>query len=344
MDLVPSLRGPWLRAAPAALVLSMLPLGAPAQSVPAPDRFEVSLGVQAFAKFNSNVRVDSLVRGIGTRIRLETDVNLDERVNVARGDVFYNFNPRHYIAFATYDIERTGTRHISRRIRFGERTFEFGTNVTAIFDEEVVKLAYGYNALVRPRAALGPSFGLHVMRFEVGLGLSALRQGYRAETTAPLPVAGVRGYYRIGNRWGLRGALELFDIKAGNVRGVFRDVVLTFEHRTFDHVGFGFGFNFNTLDVSSGDDDLRGVIDLSFQSGMVYIKGRFGARTRSEEQGVDSVDRSRFRLSAARGSKLSESSQDPGILGYGRHLNGNGSIWPDSTPNARSTHQTPNAQ
>lgn len=265
------------------LVLAMLSLGAAAQPAPAPDRFELSLGVQAFTKFNSSVRVDSMVRGIGTRIRLETDVNLDERVSVARADLFYNFNPRHYIVFASYDIERTGTREISRQIRFGEQTFDIGTSVSAIFDEEILKLAYGYNALVRPRATLGPSIGLHVIRFEVGLALSALRRDYRAETTAPLPVAGVRGHYRIGDRWGLRGALEVFDIKAGNVRGVFRDVILTFEHRTFERFGFGFGLNLNTLDVSSGDDDLRGIIDLSFQSAMVYVNGRFGSRTSRQD-------------------------------------------------------------
>lgn len=267
----------------AALVLSMLPLGAAAQSASPPDRFELSLGVQAFTTFSSTVRVDSAVRGIGTRLTLENDVNLDERARVARADLFYNFNARHYIVFASYEIERTGTRNVSRQIRFGEQTFDIGTSVSTIFDEEVAKLAYGYNILVRPRASLGPSFGLHVMRFEVGLAVSSSARGYRAQTTAPLPVIGVRGYYRLGDRWRVRGALELFDVQAGDVEGVFRDVVLTFEHDTFDRLGFGFGFNLNSLDVASGDDDLRGTIDLSFRSAMVYVKSSFGPRTSREE-------------------------------------------------------------
>ena len=267
----------------AALVLSMGPLGAAAQTAEAPRRVEFRLGLQAFTEFTSAVRVDSVSRGIGTRLTLETDVDLDERTRVARADLFYHFNSRHYVVFASYDIERTGTRQVSRQIRFGEQTYELGTSLSATFDEEVAKLAYGYNVLVRPRATLGPSFGLHVMRFEVGLAVSALSRRYEARTTAPLPVVGVRGDYRFGERWALRGALDLFDVEVGDVEGVFRDVILTFEHDTFDRVGFGFGFNVNSLDVDSGDDDFRGVIDLSFRSAMVYVRGRFGPRTSRQE-------------------------------------------------------------
>lgn len=267
----------------ATLVLSMLPLGAPAQSVEAPHRVEFRLGVQAFSEFTSAVRVDSATRGIGTQLTLETDVDLDERTRVGRADLFYHFNARHYVVLARYDIERTGTRDVFRQIRFGEQTFDFGTTLSAIFEEEVTKLAYGYNALVRPRATLGPSFGLHVMHFEVGLAVSALSRRYDARTTAPLPVVGVRGSYRIGDRWSMRGALELFDVEVGDVEGVFRDVILTFEHDTFDRVGFGFGYNGNSLDIDSGDDDFRGVIDLSFRSAIVYVKGRFGPRSGRQE-------------------------------------------------------------
>lgn len=280
---VPAFNGPCFRTVLATLTLAIVPLGAAAQSVPAPARVELHLGVQAFTKFTSAVRVDSAVRGIGTQLVLETDVGLDESAQVARADLVYNFNARHYVVFAAYDIERTGTKDISRRIRFGERAFDFGTPVSAAFDEEIAKVAYGYNVLARPRATLGPSFGLHVMQLEVGLAAPSRPGSFAARTTAPLPVVGVRGRYRIGDRWGLSGALDLFDVEVGDVKGVFRDVVLAFEHDTFERIGFGFGINLNSLDVQSGDDDFRGVIDLSFQSAMVYVKGSFGHRTSRRE-------------------------------------------------------------
>ncbi len=247
------------------------------------ERFEFGVGVQAFTHFTSAVRLDSQTRGIGTRLRLETDVDMDERIRVARADLFYNINARHYIAFASYDIERTGTRRVERDVRFGDKIFTIGTGVTAALDEDVAKLAYGYNALVRPRATLGPSFGLHVMRLEAGMSLSNLPLAYDARTTAPLPVVGVRGSYRISERWRFRGALELFDIDVGDIDGLFRDLILTFEHDTFGRLGFGFGLNANSLDIESGDDDFRGIIDLSFRSAMVYFRGSFGPRAGGRE-------------------------------------------------------------
>lgn len=242
----------------------------------APDRFEFRIGGQVFSRFTSAVRLDSQNRGIGTEVRLEDDVNLEERVQVGRADGIYNFSAKHYVAFAAYDIERTGTRTVSRELRFGEKVFTASTSVTALFDEEVLKVAYGFRPLVRPRATLGPSFGLHVMQFAVGLSLTGVPLVYDAETTAPLPVIGVRGDFQFARRWRLRGALEWFDIQLEDVDGLFSDFIVSVEHDTFERFGFGFGFNHNALDVESGDDDFRGTIDLSFDSVVLYFKGSLG--------------------------------------------------------------------
>lgn len=265
-----------LAAAPLAVMLSMLPLGAFAQ-IEEPARFEYRVGGQAFSNFTSRVRLDSRTHGVGTQIRLENDVNLDERVSVGRVDGFYNFNARHYVWFAAYDIEREGTRNIARNIRFGEQTFSFATSVSTTFEEQVGKVAYGFNALSRPRATLGPSFGLHIMRFRAALAVRGTPLVEDAATTAPMPVFGVRGNYRFAGRWRLDGMYQWFDLDIGDIDGLFTDVAITIEHDTFDRFGFGFGVNNNSLDVESGDDDFRGRIDLSFRSVLVYFKGTVGS-------------------------------------------------------------------
>lgn len=269
----------WGRAIAAAIPLvitfAMLPPHAAAQ-LDEPARFEYRIGGQAFSEFTSRVRLDSPNRGLGTQIRLEDDVNLEERVSVARIDGFYNFNRRHYIWFAAYDVEREGTRDIVREIRFGEQTFTFATTVSATVEETVAKVAYGFNALSRPRATLGPSFGLHVMRLEAALSALGTSRVQEAATTAPLPVFGIRGNYQIANRWRLEGAFQWFDLDIGDIDGLFTDVTLSVEHDTFERFGFGIGINNNLLDVESGDDDFRGRVDLSFSSVLVYFKGSVG--------------------------------------------------------------------
>ncbi|HEX6998593.1 MAG TPA: hypothetical protein VF322_10640 [Gammaproteobacteria bacterium] len=265
----------------AALAIVMM---SPAAAQPDAARFELRLGGQKFTSFTTAVRLDSVTRGIGTQIRLETDVNLEQRVSAARIEGIYNFGRRHHIGFATYDIDRTGTRRVERSIRFRDETFTLGTTVSAALDQDVAKIAYRYDALSRRRATLGPSFGLHVMRFEVGLSAAAFSTEYDAKVTAPLPVVGVRGGWRFAERWRLLGSFEWFDIEVSDIDGRFTDATITVEHDTFERFGFGLGFNGSDLDVESGDEDFLGIIDLSFSSAIVYFRGTFG-RKRSERQG-----------------------------------------------------------
>src|SRR5690606_13580219 len=62
------------------ITFAMLPRHAAAQ-LDEPARFEYRIGGQAFSEFTSRVRLDSPNRGLGTQIRLEDDVNLEERVS-----------------------------------------------------------------------------------------------------------------------------------------------------------------------------------------------------------------------------------------------------------------------
>jgi hypothetical protein len=243
-----------------------------------PDRFQFRVGTQIFSSFTSVFRLDSETLGLGTEIGLEDDVGLEERIQVLRLDGTYNFNRRHNVALSFYDIERTGTRLTARDIQFGDEFFPAGTPVVSSFDQQILKLSYGYNFLVRERGVLGGSFGLHNMRFGTGLQAADASLGEDASADAPLPVFGLRGHYRFAERWRLVGSIEWFDVQVGDVQGTFEDFIVSVEHDTFDRFGFGFGLNNFGLDVEAGDEDLKGIIDLSFDSVVVYVRGSWGAR------------------------------------------------------------------
>jgi hypothetical protein len=246
-------------------------------AAPETSRFEYRVGGQAFTSFDSVLRLDSTARGTGTELRLEDDVDLEERINVVRADGLYRFNERHQIAFAAYEIDRDGLRRISRDIEFGDESFTLNTFVASAFEQRIAKVSYGWNALVRPRGSVGPTVGLHIMSLAAGLALASEPQLDDANTTAPLPVVGVRGDYWFAPRWRLVGAYEWFDVEVGDARGVFNDFIVSVEHETFDRFGFGAGVNTLGFDVTSRDEDFTGTIDLSFRSFLLYFRGRVGA-------------------------------------------------------------------
>ncbi len=79
-------------------------------------RFEIRLGGQIFSNFKSILRVDSERFGLGTELELESDLAVEERIQIGRLDGVFNFNSRHAIAMSFYDISRTGSRAITRAV------------------------------------------------------------------------------------------------------------------------------------------------------------------------------------------------------------------------------------
>ena len=76
--------------------------------------------------------------------------------------------------------------------------------------------------------------------------------------------------------WRFEGKINWLDVSAGEYRGTFSDTLLTVEHDTWDRVGLGFGINSFGLKLESHDSGLRGIIDINFDSFVVFFKGHFG--------------------------------------------------------------------
>ncbi len=235
--------------------------------------FYFRIGGQAFTRLRTTIRVDSETLGQGTELTLEDDANLEERITVGRLDAGYRFTHRHSMAFSYYDIKRNGSRIIDKEIKWDEEIFPINTTVESLFRERIFKLSYAYTFLIRPKGVMAASAGLHIIKFETGLRAfdGSLESSNSAD--APLPVIGIRGQYRFADRWRFVGSAEWFDVKTGNFTGTFSDTVLSVEHDTWDRFGFGFGINTYGLDVSSGDEHLKGTIHLKFDSFLLYFKG-----------------------------------------------------------------------
>ena len=234
-------------------------------------KFTFRIGGQAFTRMRTTLRIDSPTLGVGTEITLEDATNLDESISIGRLDGLYRFTNRHSMAFSVYDIDRTGSRTIDRDITWDGETFPINATVESLFNQRVVKLSYAYTFLIRPKGVMAASAGLHMMKFDTGLrALNGSRE--RSNTTeAPLPVIGLRGQYRFGDKWRFVGSVEWFDVSAGDYSGTFSDTNLTVEHDTWDRFGLGFGINSFGLDIRSSDTDLRGNVDISFDSIVVYF-------------------------------------------------------------------------
>ncbi len=270
-------RNPWF------VVLALLALLAPSialSQAPTSElldgKFFFRIGGQAFTRFRTSVRIDSERLGLGTEFSLEDDTNLEETITVVRLDGVYRFTDRHSMGFSYYDIDRTGSRAIDREITWDGEVFPINTTLESHFREKIFKVSYAYTFLIRPKGVMAASVGLHTMRFDTGLRAFDGSRERSNSTEAPLPVIGIRGQYRFGEKWRFVGQIEWLDVEVGDYEGTFSDTILTVEHDTWDRFGLGFGINSFGLDLRSGDSKLMGILDINFDSFVIYLKGDFG--------------------------------------------------------------------
>lgn len=247
------------------------------QRDPLNGKFGFRIGAQAFTTVSTTIRIDSATLGLGTEFNFEDETGLEEEVTVARLDGLYRFTDRHGVTFSYFDISRTGSRTLSIDIDWGEETFMATETVQSKWDQEIFQVSYSYTFLRRPNATMGAGVGLHVMDFNTSLRTVNGTRARSNSVTAPLPVIGLKGQYRFSDKWRFVGSLDVFSLNFDEYDGNFTDLLLSVEYDAWDRFGIGFGLNDFGLDVSSGDADLTGTIDIEFESFIFYFKGSFGA-------------------------------------------------------------------
>jgi hypothetical protein len=203
-----------------------------------------------FMSTDTRVRVDGETTGI-----IGTDFDYDETFGL--GDVerfrvegLWRIGERHAIRVMYFQNDRSATRILARELRFGNETFPLAASVTAHSELTIGQLAYDYAFLRRGSYELAGSIGVHVM--DLGLSLNATLTGggsvsgaigEDATTTAPLPVIGLRGIWRLPHDLYLAAQAQYFHINFDPYSGGLTDLKATLVWQMTDHFGLGVGYN-----------------------------------------------------------------------------------------------------
>jgi hypothetical protein len=231
---------------------------------------------------STQARVDGRGGNIGTRLDFEDDLNLDKRKSTLLAGVRWRFHDRHFLEIEHFDLKRSGQARIDTEIRIGDAVFPVGTDVTSSFTTEVTRLSYSYRIVKRPEWGLAVSAGIHVTRLRALIDTVAFDNGGTllpareiASVTAPLPVFGISGARRLGEKWMLAARGQWFFLEVDDVGGNITHAAAVLEHHTFRNVGFGFGYDWFDIDVDTTDDFWRGRADIRFKGPMIFIQASF---------------------------------------------------------------------
>lgn len=201
------------------------------------DRFNLKLG--AFqVNFDSVARISGDT--IGSRLRFEDTLGLDDTELVLRLEASYRLDERHSVQVKFTDLSRDGSNTIDREIIIDDTVYVVGSRVNTSFDYRSFKTAYTHSIWRSSAYDLGLSAGLLI--FDLDLEVTSdngLREG--DGDTSPFPMFGLRSSWQLQPNWFLRAHFEYFKISESDFDGHLEDRLVALEYRFDERWGAGLG-------------------------------------------------------------------------------------------------------
>ncbi len=218
----------------------------------------------------------------GTLIKLEDDLDLDDRKGTPYLSLGMRLGERWRLEFDYYQLNRSGTRSINRQIEWGNTTFPIGVQIGTTFDTTVYRFSGGYSFYKTAMSEAGVGFGLHITDFTtalsgVGTGPNGSTNFQREarDTLVPLPTAGLYGTYGLTDRLSLRGRVEFLSLKYENYDGRLVNWMAAVDWRFARNWGAGIGYRYVDYNLEVAKSDFRGEFSYKFKGPTLFVNAAF---------------------------------------------------------------------
>ena len=243
------------------------------------DRFNLSVGWYT-PGFSTDAAIG--VAGIvGTLIRLEDDVGLDEEKSSGRLDGFYRFNEKHAIDFSYLVLDRNGGSILDKRIEFNGVIFNVGARTRSTFDSELLRISYRYSFFRNDKIDTGVTAGLSTYSWDFSIeGDATVDDGMggtmvqfakaNKHLVTPIPTVGIFLSHALRHNVIFRFIGQFLDVRIGDIEGRLTDAKGTVDWFFSKHVGVGVGLATTGISVrQTGTDPFR--VDYRYGGAMVYF-------------------------------------------------------------------------
>lgn len=254
-------------------VVLSLALVTPADAAPDtgfPDTFSLRVSGFLVRDQETEFRLDSTTRALGTTIDANRILGMAGDDDVVRLDGYLRLAERHRVDFGWYGVRFEGSRTVDQDIEVGDRVFAAGQTVNSLLRVNTYKLGYSYSFYRNEKVELGLGLGAQVQDVTIRLSQAGGPETETRRVTAPLPVFGFRLDYAITRRLTAHGTVQLFLIEYEKYSGRLTDVEVDLEYRLFRNLAIGVGYNAYQLDLGAEGKRFRGEIDYRFNGVLLY--------------------------------------------------------------------------
>lgn len=248
-----------------------------------PDKFNISIGGYSVFRSDAALSLTDPDLGAGISISPEDTLGLDTEQTVLRLTGYYRFTKEHALNYSWYRIKSQGNKVLSEEFEWldengNQITIPVGAQVTSSYEYDIYKVGYLWSFHHSDKVEMAAGAGLHLTRIAFGLTTDSTGAGAAAQDislTVPLPVVSFAINYAVTPKfhWIIKG--EAFALKFEDWNGIYTDMTLAMEYRTFKNVGLGIGLGSNSLNVTEETSEHKFVFNNQITGILVYVSAYF---------------------------------------------------------------------
>jgi len=265
----------WLPSAVAALAMTASVVHAEAGN-PLNDTFSVSLG-SFLLNTKTKIRVDGQTNS-GSEFDADKDLGLSDSDRF-RVDGYWRMTPRQKIRVMYFSTDQSATKTLQKDIEVGDILYPVDLEVTAGVKTTVTAISYEFDFLQSDKYELGVTGGIHNLKFNFHIEGSGNGQNVAAERTAdangPLPVIGLRGVWRMGDKWYFDAGAQFFRINISPYDGRVSDYTADFVWQASKHFGVGAGWNSFVTKVDVNGTHFDGSLRWAYGGARIFVTASF---------------------------------------------------------------------
>jgi hypothetical protein len=248
-----------------------------------PDKFNISLGAYSVFRTDATISLTEPGLGAGISISPEDTLGLDSEQTVLRLTGYYRFTKEHALNYSWYRITSNGNKTLTKEIEWLDKngdqiTIPIGAKVDSSLDYNIFKVGYLWSFYHSDKVELAAGAGLHLTRIAFGLNSDSTSSGAEVQDvslTVPLPVVSFALNYAVTPKfhWIFKG--EAFALKFEDWNGIYTDMTLAMEYRTFKNIGLGIGLGSNSLKVTQDTTDHKFTFNNQISGVLLYAAAYF---------------------------------------------------------------------
>jgi hypothetical protein len=248
-----------------------------------PDKFNISIGGYSVVRTEATMSLTEPNLGAGISISPEDTLGIDNEQTVLRLTGNYRFTKEHALNYSWYRIISEGNKTLKKEFEWldenGDQvTIPIGAIVDSSIDYNIFKVGYLWSFHHSDKVEMAIGGGLHITRIAIDLNSDATSSGVDAQNvslTVPLPVVSFALNYAVTPKfhWVLKG--EVFALKFEDWNGIYTDMTLAMEYRTFKNIGLGIGLGSNSLKVTEDTSDHKFTFDNQITGVLMYASAYF---------------------------------------------------------------------